>query len=259
MSFDDFKTITGKIRRHALRASLYDIGEPLLNKDIYKMIGHASANNISTLISTNFNLFREEHLDALFDSRLTVLEPCLDGFTQESYEKYRRGGQVDIVKNGISMVMERKRATGSRWPIVDAQVVEFDHIRDELKAIEGFLRQCDVDSITYRDESLGFNSPETTIAGAAPRRTTCFWLYVGMKIRPDGSVDPCCGLRFDGFAYGNLLEQDLTDIWNNAYYRFSRSLFLDGPDLDYDEKMRDVPCLSCRMFQPRRTMSGISS
>lgn len=253
MDLDDFKRIIDKIQSFALRVSLYDMGEPLLNKNIYSMIKYASDKHISTLISTNFNLFKKEHLDALFNSRLTILEPCLDGFTQEKYVKYRKGGNVEIVKDGIKMVMERKECIKAKWPIVDVQVINFDHIRDEMPIINNFLKKCKVNKITYRQENLGFNSPDTTIANKSKQiRSTCFYLYLSMTIRPDGNVYPCCGRGFDRFPYGNILKQDLSEIWNNKYYQFSRAIFQKGSDLEYDKEMQAVPCITCKDFKKQR-------
>ena len=253
MDLDDFKKIANNIKKYALRASLYDMGEPLLNKNIYSMIKYASDKNISTLISTNFNLFKKEHLNTLFKSRLTVLEPCLDGFTQEKYAKYRMGGNVEIVKEGIKMVMEHKTFRKAKWPIVDAQIVLFDHIKDEIGLINNFLTKCKVDKITYRQENLGFNSPDTTIVNRIePDNHACFWLYIGMTIRPDGNVYPCCGRGFDRFPYGNILKEPLSEIWNNKYYQFSRALFQKGSELDYDEEMQAIPCITCNQFKKQR-------
>ena len=258
MSLADFRTVIDRVHRHALRASLYDMGEPLMNRDFYRMAACAGARGVSTLASTNFNLFDEGDLDDLFASRLTVLEPCLDGFTQESYATYRVRGDVEKVKAGIRAVMERKRATGAKWPLVDVQVVLFDHIMHELPQIERFLKGVGVDAVTYRQENLGFNSAETPLADKAGTRPRCFWLYFGMMVRPDGRVYPCCGLDFDRFSYGSLLEQSLDEIWNNEYYRFSRRLFTPGPDLPFDERMRGVPCLTCHTFRPVRGMRAAS-
>ncbi len=255
MDFVNFREITEKIKKSAIRISLYDMGEPLLNKDIYKMIKYATDNNISTLISTNFNSFSKNDLTSLFDSGLTVLEPCLDGFTQETYETYRRGGDVERVKNGIKMVIQKKKEMKAKWPFVNVQVITFNHVIKELKKIRVFLKSCDVDKITYRKENLGFDSPLTFATDKiVPKRSPCFWLYVGMAVRPDGSVCPCDGRGINRFKYGNILKQSLSEIWNNKYYQFSRALFQKGPDLEYDEEMEAVPCLRCNEFRKYRKM-----
>jgi radical SAM protein with 4Fe4S-binding SPASM domain len=267
MRLDDFRTIVDRVQRWALRASLYDMGEPLLNKRIWSMIRYCTDRGISTLISTNFNLFKPHDVDALFDSGLTVLEPCLDGYTQEAYATYRRNGDVETVKNNIRLVMEEKRRRDATYPLVDAQVVLFEHLVGEFDRIGGFLTSVGVDKVTLRPENLGFvaepaveastgsayHAEAKTKPGASHR---CHWLYVGMMLRPDGNAYPCCGLDFDRFAYGNILEQSLDEIWNNDYYQFSRALFQEGEDLPFDERMVDLPCYECDRFKISRTMQG---
>jgi MoaA/NifB/PqqE/SkfB family radical SAM enzyme len=127
MSFTDFKFIIDKISKIAIRVALYGYGEPLLNKDLFKMIKYCSSVAISTSISTNFNRFSRDDLNELFESKLTMLLPCLDGFTQENYEKYRIRGNVDKVKENIKLVMDAKRKRNLTKPFVDVQVVLLDY------------------------------------------------------------------------------------------------------------------------------------
>ncbi len=228
MDVDDFKLIIGKIRKVALRASLYDGGEPLMNRNIWQMIRYATKNKVSTLISTNFNLFGKENLDDLFDSGLTVLEPCLDGFSQEKYAHYRRGGKVDLVKNGIEMVMQRKRHNNSRYPVVDVQVITFQHDDNDVQG-------C-----------------------STPKKDRCFWLYFGMMVKPDGRVYPCCGGDFHTFPYGSLLDSSLEEIWNNEYYRFSRALFTRGKRLEVPLEYRKIPCLKCNQYKKTREVRFVT-
>lgn len=184
------------------------MGEPLLNRNIFDMVRYARDNNISTCISTNFNTFAQGDLGALFGSKPTVLEPCLDGFTQDSYVLYRRGGNVDTVKKNIRLVMEYKRKIRSKWPLVDAQVIRFNHIVHELPQIDAFLRKLKVDKITYRQD-IHF---QEIMPVRQTRNGVCFWLYLGMLIRPDGRVYPCCGRGFGRFSYGNILHQSISEI-----------------------------------------------
>lgn len=249
MSLEDFKSIIDKIKKYVLRVSLYDMGEPLLNKDIYEMISYATKNNISTLISTNFNLLKKEDIPKLFDSGLTVLEPCLDGFSQEKYSEYRQGGNVEIVKQNLIDVMEYKIKNKKKYPIVDVQVVEFNHIKDELKKIDNFLKEIKVDRITYRQENLGYNiNNEIDNKDIKLTKRTCFWLYLGCMIRPDGSMYPCCGRDFDRFSYGNILKQELKEIWNNKYYRISRNFFSKKISSLNQGELKDIPCTTCDVF-----------
>ena len=46
----------------------------------------------------------------------------------------------------------------------------------------------------------------------------------------NGDVFPCCGVAGDAFKLGNLLEQDLDQVWNDAPLRSCRSFLTNfGP------------------------------
>ncbi len=122
-------------------------------------------------------------------------------------------------------------------------------IRHELPEIKRFLGECGVDRVTFRAD---FHARGAGDGGDRPR--SCFWLYLGMLVRPDGTVYPCCVRR--GQPYGNLLESGLDEIWNNRFYRFSRALFSGGEDLPYDPDMEKIPCLGCGLFRRRRGMAA---
>lgn len=254
MSLNVYHRLIDKVQSFAVKVSLYDTGEPLMNKNIYKMIAYANSLKISTSMSTNLNLFDPvKDLEPLFASGLNVIQPDVDGVTQESYSRYRVGGSVDIVKRGIESITARKQITGSKYPVVDAQVLAFEHLVPEKLAIDNYLNSVNVDSITWKEDSWGFN-PARDIKAVKPK-ARCFWLYTAMMIRPDGKVYPCCGRGFNRKQYGDLLEQSIDEIWNSAAYQFSRQLFTRGDDLPYQAEMRDIPCLTCKEFQKVRTMA----
>ncbi len=252
MEYKDFLLILNKLKPFAIRFSLYDEGEPLLNKDIYRIIKSTTEANVSTLVSTNFNHFNQSNIEDLFNSGLTVLEPCLDGFTQKSYSKYRVNGDLSILKSNIETVINYKHKHNKKYPYVDVQIILFNHIKDELPEIDKYLKELNVDNITYRDETLGFNNNQTKIEQTI--NTPCYWLYIGMNIRPNGNVYPCSGMGLNRFSFGNILEQDLEDIWNNKYYQFARKLFIKGEDLEIDDDLKQVPCLTCEKFKRLRNI-----
>lgn len=256
LSLQDFQTILDKVKGYCIRASLYDTGEPLMNKNIYEMIGYATASNVSTSISTNLNLFKKDrHLHDLFRSGLTVLQPSLDGVTQDTYSIYRVRGKVSVVKDAIEAIVKHKKKTGSKYPLVEPQVIMFKHLMHEKDAIENYLKNIGVDRVSWKLDTWGYNPVQTENEEEdQPKSDKCFWLYLGMMIRPDGNVYPCCGRGFDRLSYGNILEQSIDDIWNNQYYQFSRKLFTKGPPLEHNPEMERLPCHSCTAFQKQRTM-----
>jgi hypothetical protein len=87
--------------------------------------------------------------------------------TKAAYEKYRAGGDVEAVK-----------------------VVLFDHILHELPEIKRFLKECGVDRVIFRAD---IHARGTGDGKSRPR--SCFWLYLGMLVRPDGTFYPRCVRR----------------------------------------------------------------
>ncbi|HKA30339.1 MAG TPA: hypothetical protein VKH82_13235, partial [Candidatus Binatia bacterium] len=55
MRFDEYRRILDKVKRYALVVSLYNHGEPFLNKDIFAIVDYTARNNVATNVSSNFN------------------------------------------------------------------------------------------------------------------------------------------------------------------------------------------------------------
>lgn len=242
MSRATFARVLEEVKGSCLRLSLYDSGEPLLNPDFYRLAGMASDAGIPTSVSTNFTAFRPENLEALFASRLSHLEVCLDGFSPEAYGKYRVGGDVEELKRNLALVCAEKRARKLPYPEVDVQVVNFVHLRDEIPLIEEFCRRIGVDSLTLREENLGFDPKNGGKKKTGRKRwRRCYWLWLGLLVKADGSVAPCCGQRP---VFGDIAKQSLEEIWNSDLYVESRRAVVDP---GYRPKA-PTPCGTCSFY-----------
>jgi len=237
-----FQRVVDEVKGSCLRLSLYDSGEPLLNPDFYRLAGMAADVGIPTSVSTNFAAFRPENLDALFASRLGHLEVCLDGFSPEAYGKYRVGGDVEELKRNLALLCREKKGRRRRHPEIDVQVVRFLHLRDEIPLIEEFCRAIGVDSLTLREENLGFDPKAEGAKIIRKKRVRrCYWLWLGLLVRADGSVSPCCGQRP---VFGDITKESLEEIWNNDLYVESRRAVVDP---DYRPKV-PTPCGTCSFY-----------
>lgn len=238
LTFEKFQEVLGKIEKYAKNISFYLMGEPFLNKDIFKMIRLCNEKGINTLISSNAMLVGN-HIDEILNSGLTTLQLTMDGFTKESHEKYRVGSNFELVKDNIKKISEEKRERGLKKPEIHIQTLLFEHNKNELKTIENFAREIGVDkysvkfptvSAGYGDEKRGdfvkeFMLKEKNVEGYdrtkegdekrfyknqsfCPQLTHCVVLV-------NGDVVPCC-FDFDGSAkFGNIYEESLEKIWGN--------------------------------------------
>ncbi len=77
-------------------------GEPLLNQDTPSYIRKAKNYDIETSIHTNLSLkLSDEQLEELLSSGLNFMIVSVDGFSQQAYEQFRIGGDVELVKDNM--------------------------------------------------------------------------------------------------------------------------------------------------------------
>jgi len=148
MSLTTYKKIIDEMGRHLISLDLFNWGEPLLNKDIYEMIAYAHRQNIVTSVSTNFQSFSENEAERLISSGLDILILSIDGASQESYEKYRVGGNFTKVIDHISLLVKKKRERGSATPYICWQFLVMKHNEHEVETAKKMAEELGVDNIT---------------------------------------------------------------------------------------------------------------
>jgi radical SAM protein with 4Fe4S-binding SPASM domain len=259
MSLDTFKTIIDETGKYLISVDLFNWGESLLNKDVYKMIAYAHKRNIVTSISTNFQHFSEEAAEKLVAAGLDNLILSIDGASQESYEKYRIGGDFHKAIGNISTLVKKKRECGIKHPYIYWQYLVMKHNEHEIETARKIAEDLGVDKITFdhaylpvatREEAIKWlpentdyhrynpedlekmwNAQETqkeTVSDAAAgqndvrRRKDCSWLWTQTTINWDGCVSPCCAIYDPACDFGNVLDGSFKKIWNNEHYRTSR-------------------------------------
>lgn len=247
MTTATFQAIHEQIKAHAAKITFYLEGEPMLNPYLFEMIELATrGNNVFTSFSTNFTQMKERLLRPMFASRLDWISVSIDGFHQETYEKYRVGGNVKDVLNGISMTMRYKRRYGFRYPYMIVNMIAFSHVPlDEQKLLQEFCNEQGVDAFHLRPDQYGIMGPyDPTIVRRPANR--CHWPWFSMSITPDGAVYPCPIAFEQRLSYGNLLTESLDEIWNNDLYVATRE-YLSRPGDDRSD-MPHLPCFDCRWF-----------
>jgi len=248
MSLDEFRTIVDKIEPFAIEAILHNWGEPFLNPDILAMIHYANAKGLGTTISSNLNLVnRNSHfLEEVVESPLDHLTVSLDGTTQEIYEKYRRGGDLDEVLNNLSYLLEYRRKLGRSTPQVEWQFLVMKHNQHQIEDARRMAHDLGVDNLRFSGAGLPFDqlgdvelgkewlselpvyqnySPDRIREKGYLYDEKCFYLYRAMTVNPSGAVSPCCVVYHSDYDFGNLVNSSLEEVWNNAHYRSSRALF----------------------------------
>ncbi|HTY13525.1 MAG TPA: radical SAM/SPASM domain-containing protein [Candidatus Omnitrophota bacterium] len=276
MKLDDYRTILGKIGRHAKKIYYYNWGEPFLNREVLKMVRLASERGIETDISSNLSL-REIDAEAIIRSGLDHLVVSIDGATQEVYEKYRIGGELELVLANIRAIQIAKNKLGSAKPTVYWQFLvsrinehEIEAAKrlaaglgtpiyfNEMIVLEDSWKPGAHDDLKLHDY-LGGSDPEAYERSerALPRKVKdivlhpwvmnlCRQTFELMIIGFNGDVYPCCSVYNKEARVGNLLEQSLNEVWNGKWYRDCRRyLYHFGEKQEKSPICGKLPCFPC--------------
>jgi radical SAM protein with 4Fe4S-binding SPASM domain len=148
MPLKTYKEIIDETGKYLISIDLFNWGEPLLNKDVYEMIAYAHARHIVTSVSSNFQHFSEAAAEQLISSGLDILILSIDGASQESYEKYRVGGNFRKVIDHISLLVKKKRERGSASPYICWQFLVMKHNEHEVETAKKMAEELGVDNVT---------------------------------------------------------------------------------------------------------------
>lgn len=244
MTFDTFKIIVDQLYKYITTISLYGNGEPLLNRDIYRMIAYANEKNIGCVTSANLMIFSEQDAAAMIDSQLEHLIVAVDTLNPELYAKYRIGGKLSVVLENLTMLIEEKKKRNAQYPIVEMQSIIREENLDETAALAEYAAKIGVDRYTAKEDSELLRKTDLESRYGKP----CHWLWCSAYFGWDGIVCPCgCAYIGEDTIYGNILKQPFKEIWNNDKYVRSRQIYSSKkPDPKDVEDIKE--CYMCPLF-----------
>lgn len=261
LKFEEFKKIIDCLCPYLFEVTLHNWGEPLLNPDIYEMARYCKDKNIGTNLSTNFNISNFD-AEALINSGVEYLVISLDGTTQDIYSKYRVGGDIGLVFKNIKKLVGKKKELKSKQPFIEWQYIVMKHNVCQADEAEKMAGELGVDLLRFIPVGLVFDTGDKNEFAQEwfpylpkgdgyrddaflqkPIRGGCFYLYRAITVNPDGAVAPCCAVYNTEDDFGNILEEDFSNIWNNQLYQNARALFSTRK-----QSLIKTVCQRCGMF-----------
>lgn len=255
LKFEDFKKIIDKLGDYAISILFTIWGEPLLNRDLSKIIRYTKKVKRVPFVSvfTNLNVsLSDKDLKELIKSDLNLILIAVDGATQKTYEKYRRGGSLKKVIDNTKKILEKRKELGKNSPFVVWQFLVFKHNQHEIESTIELAKKTGVDAIrisaahVYIDcvDKPFENSYEISKKYLPPLGSKysiyakdgkkknivkrCQWLWQNIAINSDGGVTPCCGVLPKKYDFGDILnEKNFRAIWNNEKYQTARKVVKD--------------------------------
>lgn len=242
-NFELFKKFIDENSRNLICLILHFQGEPLLNKQLGEMIGYAEKKNIYTMLSTNGQCLAE-NAEKICKSGLSHIIVSLDGLSNETYQKYRIGGDVNKVFEGL-----QKLAEIPKRPKIELQFLVFPYNEHEICKLKDLKKKYRIDKITLKSAQLyDISQAEFLTSDKKYSRYTiengklriknalkneCKRLIFGAVSTFDGKIVPCCFDKDADFTFGNISESSLNDIRNSEKYKdFCKKVFLERKSID---------------------------
>jgi len=274
LKLEEFKKIVDEVKDYCIEIHLYNWGEPTLNKHLIEMIKYSKSKKIWSRISSNLSLnYKENYLEELVKSGLSLLHVDVDGLDQDVYEKYRRKGDFNTVIKNLKKISELKTKLQLKEPVLELAMLamrqnehqheDFFDFAKELKAEE-----IKIDKIQHnpnmdeqwlpKNQSLIYRTYE---GGKADSHSTkeeeekkqCHWPWSGVVINWDGGVNPCCIIDDPKADFGNAKKQSIETIWNSPEYISSRSEFKDQKEIT-----KKTICNICKNQTHSKRLSRVS-
>jgi MoaA/NifB/PqqE/SkfB family radical SAM enzyme len=262
MPYEDFVRYLEPVAPYVFSVALYNWGEAFLNPDLPRMVAYAGKRGVGTVVHSNLNILDAQKAEAIVRAGLLHLYLSIDGATQETYEKYRRGGDYERVLANLRLLVAAKRRLGSEVPFITWKVLTFPHVsQDEIRQAYRTAMEIGCDGFLTADPTIGGGGAEKAydqvIYDAKSGQTysvaqrLCRYLYGELYVDWDGAVLPCCIAFRDKEVFGNLNDGDFRAVWNGPSFLAARRLFAEPrsaipPDL--------IPCGTCQVvknFQDR--------
>ena len=246
MPWELYQRFIDEVGDYLFKLYLYNLGEPLLHKQAPEMIRYAKEKHIYVMLSSNLSMqLSDETIQKLVQSGLDSLIVALDGVTPETYQKYRRGGDFELVKSNMLRIRAMKEELGSKTPCVTWQFLIFQHNEHEAsKMVQEYKSLADEYYMTgaympVGELAQGFapaSDPRFNIYAsqhyhtrksmeAATNKKACSWLSGAAVLNPNGRISPCSYTAAEKDDFGEYLpDQGFPAVWNGERYNQARAL-----------------------------------
>jgi len=241
MNLDTFKTIIKEVSPYSFMLIMWNQGEPFLNPDFIEMCQIAKAHNMLLLVSTNANRMPDakEILKAGID-RLII---SADGASQETYNLYRKNGDLSKVIENVKAIVAEKKVRGSRLPRIIWQFIVMKHNEHEEKKIKELALDLEVDQLQlktvqiYAKEDIYNFLPDNPKYRRYKIKGDNFELKYGIKNRCrriwtqpvvnwDGEMAVCCFDKDNDFKIGNIQNHSFKHLWKSKPFNAMRKRIL---------------------------------
>ena len=114
-----FDNLIEELGENLFYVLFYNWGEPLFNKHLPEFIRKAKSYHIHTEIHTNLSFqFTDAQIENLLSSGIDEIDASIDGFSQQSYQTYRQGGDFNLAKSNLERMAKTRERLGLQTDLI---------------------------------------------------------------------------------------------------------------------------------------------
>jgi MoaA/NifB/PqqE/SkfB family radical SAM enzyme len=242
-----------------IAVSLLGLGEPTLNKDLFRMATEARRRKIFVLTVTNLNT-SEKMVEKLAESDFNEVNISLESTDPERYAWFRTGGDLAVMEKNLQLLGELKRKNGKQdmsvgiWTtLTDETIPELDSIfawcrstgvveRVQFQFVSDMPMHLDIydDAMTrqlvsnWQEAERGLRqliwagSEKYGILGSL-LQSRCRYPWSGPYINAEGLMSPCCFIKdYHNPEWGSIAVDSLSTVWQSDDWLGVRQGLISG-------------------------------
>ena len=244
LDYNFYKKTVDEIGDKLIYLYFYFQGEPYLHPKFLELVKYASQKKIYTVTSTNAHFLTERKAKETVESGLDRILISIDGTTQETYEQYRIGGNLEKVIEGTKNLVQAKKDLNSPTPHIVFQFLVVNPNQHQIEGVKKLAKELGVDEVklktaqVYEFENGNELIPTIDKYSRYQKQSNgkykiknellnhCWKLWHSTVITWDGKIVPCCFDKDAQHQLGDLNTKTFTEIWQSELYKSFRSRIL---------------------------------
>lgn len=238
MSFALFKKIIDEGKFFLNRITLWNLGEPFLNSEIYSMIQYAKHYNIRVVSSTNgYAFYTKAAVNQLVESKLDSIIVAADGADEKTFTQYRKGTKYKETLAGLHYLHSEKKRLNTKQPSVELQLILMKQTLGQIKLVKQLakklganfvMKYLSVEMVNDVSDKQKFlpknpqysvykNNGKETVLERKMQNVPCV-AWDGMVVNWDGTVNPCIFDYYSNIVLGNLQDATILSLWHSKKF-----------------------------------------
>ena len=236
MTFDLFKQIIDQIEGEIGFITMASRGEPLLAKDLPKMLDYINGKFLTVKINTNASMLNEKMIHNILSSGVNTVVFSADAAEENLYSRLRVNGSLNKTLKNIELFSKIKGKQYSDTKLITrVSGVMYDRKNQDLDSMVQLWGSL-VDQVSFVNYC-----PWENIYKAEPNniKEPCSDLWRRMFVWFDGSMNPCDSDYKSILSLGSIENNTISELWCSEAFDSLRKKHLSKDRLSVN------PCNGC--------------